>query len=251
MQPKPIVAVTMGEASGIGPEILIKALVEKKIHDVCRPLAVGDAKILERAANQFQVDIEFNKVSSPKDAMWGGSKINLIDLDSIPLSELQPGKSNATTGQAMLDYTKRLVEYFQEGSIHAGVGGPHSKKAAELAGYNFVGYPYYIADLIGAKHPFMMLVADELRVANTTLHVSLREACEMISKELVLDVIKAVNKAVGLFGITNPSIAVTGLNPHAGEEGMFGREENDHIQPAVEAAKQMGIRAMGPLSSGV
>ena len=247
MNQKPIVAVTMGEASGIGPEILVKAFADKSIHDLCHPLAVGDLKILKRAADQFHVDMPFNKIATPKDAVWDSSKINIIDLDSIPLSELQPGQPNAATGQAMLDYTKLLVEYYQQGSIHAGVGGPHSKKAAELAGYNFVGYPYYIADLIGAKNPFMLLVADQLRVANTTLHVSLREACDMISKELVLEVIKAVDKAVELFGITTPSIAVTGLNPHAGEEGMFGREEIDHIQPAITAAQQLGIQAVGPL----
>ncbi|MBW1963003.1 MAG: 4-hydroxythreonine-4-phosphate dehydrogenase PdxA [Deltaproteobacteria bacterium] len=246
MRQKPIVAITMGEASGIGPEILVKVLAEKKIHEICRPLAVGDGKILQRAAELFKANIEFNKILSPRDAIWDESVINLIDHDRIDLSELQPGRPNATTGQAMLEDTKLLVEYFRQGSIHAGVGGPHSKKAAELAGYNFVGYPYYIADLIGAPNPFMMLVAGKLRIANTTLHVSLKEACDMITKQLVLEVIEAVNDAVGLFGIDNPRIAVTGLNPHAGEEGMFGTEETDQIQPAIEEANTKGIEAFGP-----
>lgn len=247
MQAKPVVGITMGEASGIGPEILVKALSEKSIREVCRPLVVGDIKVLERAKEQFKVEIEFNPVSSPHEAEWEGPKINVVDLDNIPLSKLDPGKHNAVTGRAMLDYTDLIIEYFREGSIHAGVGGPHSKKAADEAGYNFVGYPYYIAEKIGADHPYMMLVADKLRVANTTLHVSLREACRMINKDLVLEVIKAVNKAVELFDVTNPDIAVTGLNPHAGEEGMFGTEEIEHIRPAIEAAQQMGINAVGPL----
>ena len=247
MSEKPIVGITMGEASGIGPEILVKALTEKTIYEVCRPLAIGDAKILERAKAQFGADIAFNPVASPKDADWSGSKVNLVDLDNIPFSKLTPGKHNAVTGRAMLDYTDRIIQYFKDGSIHAGVGGPHSKKAADEAGYNFVGYPYYIADMIGAEHPYMMLVANQTRVANTTLHVALREACDMITKDLVLNCILAVSTAVEMFGVTRPHIAVTGLNPHSGEEGMFGTEEIRHIRPAIEAAQAMGIQAEGPL----
>lgn len=243
----PVVGITIGEASGIGPEILVKALTDKKIKEVCRPLAIGDAKVIQRAKEQFKVDVEFKAISHPREADWQSGVINLIDLDNIPLSALIPGRHSAVTGRAMLDYTDKLIEYFKEGSIHGGVGGPHSKKAADEAGYNFVGYPYYIADMIGAPDPFMMLVSGKTRVVNTTLHVSLRKAIDMITKDLVLKAIMAGAKAVELFGVQNPKIAVTGLNPHSGEEGMFGTEEVDHIIPAIQEAQKMGINAQGPI----
>ena len=247
MKNLPIVAVTIGEASGIGPEILVKALSDGEIFKICRPIAIGDKKVLDRACGAFNPDMEFNTISHPGDSVWDDRKPNLIDLDNIPLSSLTPGKHNAVTGRAMLDYTDRLIDYFKEGSIHGGVGGPHSKKAADEAGYNFVGYPYYIADRIGAPDPFMMLVAGRLRVVNTTLHVSLRKALEMIDKDLVLKAIKAGADAVKLFGVEAPTIAVTGLNPHSGEEGMFGTEEIDHIEPAIKEAQRQGLRVEGPI----
>lgn len=247
MSKLPIVAVTIGEVSGIGPEIAVKALTDAEIFEVCRPILVGDGKVLERACQSFKIDIRFNKISRPEDAKWEGEAVNLIDLDNVPLSQLTPGKHNATTGRAMLDYTDKLIEFYKDGSIHGGVGGPHSKKAADEAGYNFVGYPYYIADMIGAPDPFMMLVAGKMRAVNTTLHVSLRRAIEMIDRELVFKAILAGENAVKLFGVENPKIAVAGLNPHSGEEGMFGTEEVEHIQPAIKAAQNKGIDVIGPV----
>ena len=149
MKSLPVIGVTMGEASGIGPEILVKALSDKSVFEFCRPIAIGDAKVLQRAKEQFGAPLEFSKIGHPSEADWETDKVNLIDLDDIPLEKLSPGKHNAVTGRAMLNYTDELIKYYKDGSIHGGVGGPHSKKAAEEAGYNFVGYPYYIADMIG------------------------------------------------------------------------------------------------------
>ena len=247
MKSLPIVGVTIGEASGIGPEILVKAFADNDIYEVCRPVAIGDRKVLEKAKDKFNVERPIHSIRHPEEAEWSGSQINLIDLDNIPLDRLTPGRHNAITGRAMLDYTDKLIEYFKEGSIHGGVGGPHSKKAADEAGYNFVGYPYYIADMIGAPDPFMMLVDGKLRVVNTTLHVSLRKAIDMIDKNLVLKAIRAGAAAVEMFGVAEPNIAVTGLNPHSGEEGMFGTEEVDHIEPAIKQAQQEGIHVEGPI----
>ncbi len=244
---RPIVGVTMGEASGIGPEILVKAFADGEIDEVCRPVAIGDLKVLEKVCTKLKIDAAFNRISHPGEADWDHKWVNVVDLDNIPLPMLSPGKHNAVTGRAMLDYTDKLIEYFKAESIHGGVGGPHSKKAADEAGYNFVGYPYYIADLIGAPDPFMMLVGGNTRVVNTTLHVSLKKAIEMINKELVLKAIIAGAEATALFGVKAPKIAVTGLNPHSGEEGMFGTEEIEHIEPAVKEAQKLGIDARGPI----
>lgn len=244
---KPIIAITMAEAAGIGPEILLQALEEKSVFNFCRPLIIGDYKILQRAQETFNLKTDFNIISKVEKAVWGTEKVNLIDLDNIPIEALTPGRPNAVTGRAMIEYTELAVRLCMDKKVQGAVGGPHSKKAADDAGIYFDGYPGLIANLTGAKYPFLMLVADNLRVANVTLHVSLREACNLISKELVLEAIKAVNEAIKSFGIPKPRIAVAGLNPHAGEEGMFGDEDEKHIRPAVYTAQEMGIDALGPL----
>ncbi len=247
MKNLPVIGVTMGEASGIGPEILVKALSDGTMREFCRPIAIGDGKVLRKAKEQFGASLDFKTIRHPSEADWNTDKVNLIDLNDVPLEKLAPGKHNAVTGRAMLNYTDELIKYFKDGSIHGGVGGPHSKKAAEEAGYNFVGYPYYIADMIGEPDPFMMLVAGNTRVVNTTLHVSLRKALDMISKDLVLKAIKAGAQAVELFGVKEPSIAVAAVNPHSGEGGMFGTEEEEHVTPAIREAQAMGIHVVGPV----
>ena len=141
----------------------------------------------------------------------------------VPRDAFQVGKPNGITGKAMIEYTKLAVNLALEKKVHGSVGGPHSKKAADEAGINFTGYPYLIADMTGDKFPFLMLVAGKLRVTNVTLHVSLRKALDLVKKDLVLEAIKATEKAVQTFGVTKPKLAVSGLNPHAGEAGMFGK----------------------------
>ena len=232
----PIIGITMAEASGIGPEILVKLLRDSSVRSFCRPLALGDSRVLEFACKKFNVPMNFRPINYPSEADWKAEEINLIDLQDVPLEKLNPGKHNAITGRAMLNYTDKLIEFFKDESIHGGVGGPHNKKAADLAGYNFTGYPYYIADMIGAPDPFMMLVAKKTRVVNTTLHVSLRKALDLITKDLVFKAIKAGAEAVKLFG-ENPHIAVAALNPHCGEEGMFGTEDQEHIAAGRDGAR--------------
>ena len=165
----------------------------------------------------------------------------------VPRESFQIGKPNAVTGKAMIEYTKLAVNLALAKKAHGAVGGPHSKKAADEAGINFTGYPYLIAEMTGDKFPFLMLVAGKLRVTNVTLHISLRKALDLIKKDLILEAIKATEKAVMTFGVEKPRLAVSGLNPHAGEEGMFGDEDANEIRPAVEAARSLGIDAAGPL----
>ena len=245
----PIIAITMAEAAGIGPEILLKALAQRSIFDHCRPLIIGDRKFLELANTEFKTNIEFRVISDVNEAVWNSGQVNLIDLNDIPLDAFVVGKPNAVTGRSMIKQAELAVNLFLEGKIQGAVGGPHSKKAAMDAGYNFIGYPVLIAEMTGEKYPFLMLVSGNLRVANVTLHISLRKALDLVTKTLVLECIKAVNEAVKGFGIKQPKIAVAGLNPHAGEERSFGDEDEDEIKPAVMAAQQMGINALGPFPS--
>lgn len=244
---KPIIAVTMSEAAGIGPEILLKALEEGTIFDYCAPIIIGDHKVLRKSKEQFNIKTEFNVIKSFDGAIWDNKKVNLIDLDNIPLEKLDIGNPNAVTGKAMIEYTRLAVQLALDGKVDGAVGGPHSKKAAEEAGYHFDGYPGLIASMTGEKFPFLMLVSGGLRVSNVTLHISLRKALNLLSKELVFECIKKTYEATKTFGVDNPKIAVAGLNPHAGEGRMFGDEDEDIIKPAVIEAQVMGIDVKGPL----
>jgi len=246
MNKKPIVAITMSEAAGIGPEILALALAGNEIYDYCRPVAIGDAKVMAKAAETAKVSLDFHRIKDVAEAAFDRKRPDLLDMDNIPLSSLVYGNPNAVTGRAMLDYTRRAVELFLSGKVDGAVGGPHSKKAAEEAGEYFDGYPGLIAKMTNSPHPYLMLVSDTLRVSNVTLHISLRKALQILDEDLVLNCIRETNKAVRAFGVDEPRIAVAGLNPHAGESRMFGDEDEDIIKPAVEKARSEGINAKGP-----
>lgn len=243
---KPLVAITIGEVTGIGPEIVVKAINDGGIFSFCNPLIIGDYWIMKKVSDDLKVQTKINIVQSVENVEWAAGVANMIDMNLVPRESFQIGKPNGVTGKAMIEYTKLAVNLALEKKVHGSVGGPHSKKAADEAGIHFTGYPYLIADMTGDKFPFLMLVAGKLRVTNVTLHVSLRKALDLVKKNLVLEAIKATEKAVQTFGVSKPKIAVSGLNPHAGEEGMFGDEDEKEIRPAIEAARSMGIDATGP-----
>lgn len=244
---KPVVAITIGEVAGIGPEIVIKALNHGEIFNYCNPLIIGDAWVMQKASQDFRIEAKLNVIKSVESAKWAEGTANLIDMNLVPRDCFQIGKPNSFTGKAMIEYTKFAVRLALGRKVHGAVGGPHSKKAADEAGINFTGYPYLIAEMTRDEFPFLMLVAGKLRVTNVTLHVSLRKALDLVKRDLVLEAIKATEKAVKTFGIARPKLAVSGLNPHAGEEGMFGDEEEKEIRPAVQAARSMGMDVTGPL----
>jgi 4-hydroxythreonine-4-phosphate dehydrogenase len=243
----PVIAVTAGEMAGIGSEILLKALADAKVRACCRPLGIGDYAVLQKAENEVaKTKRTMRRLHSFEEAEFTDDAINILDLPRIPLESFHQGRPDAVTGRAMLDFTIEAVNLALAGKAHGAVGGPHSKKAAEEAGYNFIGYPMMIAEMTGRKYPFLLLASERIKVANVTLHTSLRKALDMLSVELVLECIKATEEGVRSFGVEKPKLAVAGLNPHAGENRMFGDEDEDIIKPAVEQAKALGIDAEGP-----
>lgn len=246
MNSKPIVAITMGEASGIGPEILIKLFQNEELFSFCRPLAVGDKRVMQRAADLFANNLRINVVEDPAEGKYSLGIVDLIDLNDLPEGGFVDGEPNAATGRNMLDSTRKAVRLFLEKKVQGTVGCPHSKYAAELAGEHFDGYPGLIANMTGSAYPFLMLSNGKLCVSNVTLHVSLRKALDMLDEELVYRCILATNEAIKYFGISNPRLAVAGLNPHAGENRLFGDEDLDIIAPAIERAKKEGIIVSGP-----
>lgn len=248
---KPAIAITIGDPSGIGPEIAIKALMEKGIYDLCRPLLVGDERVLRAMIRLLNVSVEMNIIKKANHAKFEPGCIDVLHIPNIDMDRFAFGAVSAQYGLAMLEYTNKALELALQGKVDAVIGGPHTKKSVELAGISFDGYPGYVAAQTGTavEEAFLMLVSGNFRVVNTTLHVSLREALTMVRKPLVRKAIQATHTALLKMGISRPKIAVAGLNPHAGEQGMFGREEIEEIQPAIQEAREMGIDAMGPFAS--
>ena len=244
---KPILGISMGDPAGIGPEIAAKTLSKQEIYEKCRPLVVGDAKAMKDALRICGLNLNINIISDVKDAKFEVGTIDVFDLDNVDMDKLEYGKVSAMAGNAAFEAVKKVIELAMEKKIDATITGPINKESINLAGHHFSGHTEIYAHYTDTKDYSMLLAHENMRVVHVSTHVSLREACDRVKKERVLKVIKLAENACKKLGIANPRIGVAGLNPHAGENGMFGREEIDEIIPAVEEAKAMGINADGPI----
>jgi 4-hydroxythreonine-4-phosphate dehydrogenase len=247
IEARPIIGITMGDAAGIGPEIIDKALSKKEIYAISRPIVIGDASVLRDALKVAKVQVRIQPVDNTSSAKFEHGTIEVIDLKNIRLSELKMGKVQAMAGKAAFEYVKKAVEMALKGEIDAIVTAPLNKEAMNLAGYDYAGHTEILADLTKTKNYAMMLVAGKLVVVHVTTHVSMLQACALVRKERVLNTIKLTYEVLLKLGVQNPKIAVAGLNAHAGESGMFGDEEIKEISPAIEAAKKSGINVIGPM----
>lgn len=242
------IGITLGDPAGIGPEISIKAFAKKALYERCRPLLVGDACMVEKYLQAHpELDLKINVVEEPDQGKYVYGTIDLIDLKAVDIDQLAIGEVSAMAGNAAFQYVKKVIELALDKKIDATVTNPLNKEALNLAGHHYAGHTEIYADLTHTDKYTMMLADGNLRVVHVSTHVSLREACDRATKERVLDVIRIADKACKNLGIKNPRVAVAGLNPHCGENGLFGREEIEEINPAVEAAKAEGINAFGSL----
>ena len=243
---KPIVGITMGDPAGIGPEITAKAVVSPEIRGVCRPVIIGDERVARKALRKEKVDFSVRSISSPGEGAWDAPEIRILDTRNADPEKIAPGQPSAAGGRAVFEDIQRAVRLAQGKQISGIVAGPHNKYSVNLAGVPFAGYPPLIAQLTESPYAFNMLVSGSIRIVGATLHLALKDVCRAISKELVLAVIEAVQEALNRLKIPRPEIAVAGLNPHCGEEGLFGTEEETVIGPAIETAQKKGIRVSGP-----
>jgi 4-hydroxythreonine-4-phosphate dehydrogenase len=243
---KPIIGITMGDAAGVGSEIIAMTLAQENVRAICRPLVIGDAATMEEALEISALSGRIKAIEQVSEAHFEEGVIDVIDLGNIDLPVLTRGQVNPMAGKAAFEYVQRAVELALNEEIDAVVTAPLNKEALNKAGYHYAGHTEILADLCGVKDTVMMLVAGNLRVAHVTTHVSLREACNLITKERILTVAKLAHQALQQMGIEKPILAVAGLNPHAGEGGLFGREEIEEIQPAVEDAQNIGLNISGP-----
>jgi 4-hydroxythreonine-4-phosphate dehydrogenase len=244
---RPIIGITMGDAAGIGPEVIVKALTMRETHEICRPLVIGNAKALTRAVKATGVAVKLRVVDDVQEAMFEFGVLDVLDLKNLDLPSIEVGTVNRASGRAAVEFVEKAVDLALNHEIHAIATAPLNKEAINLAGYHYQGHTEILAHLTKTRNYAMMLAAGSLRVIHVTTHVSLREACDLIDKERVLKTIVLAHETLTSMGITNPRIAVSGLNPHAGESGLFGGEELNHITPAVQEATALGINAQGPL----
>lgn len=257
---KPIVGITMGDPAGNGPEITVKALAHQEIYDRCRPIVVGDAKMIQQAAGFVgRPDIQIHRCQEVKDALFTPGTIDVLHLELIPDVEKFPiGQVSIEGGNAAFQCVRKVIQLALEGQVDATCTNALNKEAMNKAleyyhgeksdGYtHFDGHTEIYATYTNTKKYTMMLAHHDLRVVHVSTHVSLREACDRVKKARVLEVIEIANQACKDMGIQNPKVAVAGLNPHCGENGLFGTEEIQEIKPAIEAAKAEGIQAIGPI----
>jgi 4-hydroxythreonine-4-phosphate dehydrogenase len=244
---RPLIGISVGDPAGIGPEITAKALSLPEVYELCKPLGVADAGMMKEAIKFSNLNLKIHAVLSPKEGLYQFGTIDLVDLKNIDGNPIRHKTISADYGKASFEYVKKVIELAMTKEIDATVTGPISKEAINLAGFRYSGHTEIYADLTHTKDYAMMLVHDHFRVIHVSTHVSLREACDRVKKDRVYRVIMLGYDAVRRLGIQSPRIAVAGLNPHAGESGMFGREEIEEIEPAIKQAQEKGLSVEGPI----
>lgn len=244
-----IIGITMGDPASIGPEITAKALADPAVYERCRPLVIGDVPVMEEALKITGLSdkLAIHRVTDVEQAKFQYGTIDVYDMGIVDIGELKRGQVSVMAGNAAFQYVKKVIELAMEKKIDATVTNALNKEAMNLAGHHFSGHTEIYAEYTGTKKYTMMLAHENLRVVHVSTHVSLREACDRVKKDRVLEVIRIADQACRQLGIEQPKIGVAGLNPHSGENGMFGREEIEEITPAIEEAKAEGILADGPV----
>ncbi len=246
---KPIVALPMGDAAGIGPEITVKALAEEQVQNLARCVVIGDQKVLKEAAAFSGVDLRFNLIHDPAEGVYSKGVLNLIDLDNIDLEKLKIGEIQAMTGQGAYEYIEKAVQLCLAKQADVLVTTAINKESLKLAGVPYIGHTEIIGALTKTENPLTMFQVKDLRVFFLTRHVSLRQACDLVTKDRLLTFIDDCIQALKVLGIDKPRLAVAGLNPHSGEHGLFGSEEVEHVIPAVEIARERGVDIVGPVGA--
>jgi len=249
-KPLPIIGITMGDPAGIGPEIIIKALSSKGIFNICRPVIFGDQAILKLELKNDNTSFEILSSESIKNASFSSGTIPIVPVSSLNPDHTGYGKPDKETGIAMAEYIKKATCCAMAGEIDAIVTAPISKKSLQNSGNDFPGHTEMLAHLTDTKEVAMMLAGSTLRVVLVTIHCALSEVASSLNPDRILRTITITNQNLkNYFQVKKPRIAVASLNPHAGENGLFGSEEKDIILPAINRAKDMGVNASGPYPS--
>ncbi|MEE4365335.1 MAG: 4-hydroxythreonine-4-phosphate dehydrogenase PdxA [Desulfotignum sp.] len=246
--PRPVIGITMGDPLGIGPEILVKALQHPDLHDMCKPLVIGDHHIMARAISQFAASMGLHQVAAPKTGRYEPGCLNLLAASALSPDMAAQGSMTPDMGRAMADYITTGVDLALNQEIAALVTCPITKTGLKLAGSPFHGHTELIASRTNTQKFAMMLAGERLKVVLVTIHIPLAQVCTSLTRDKIVDTILLTADALQTrFDILHPRLAVAGLNPHAGEDGLFGMEEKEIIVPAVSAAQKSQVDVVGPL----
>jgi len=246
-QARPILGITIGDPGGVGPEICAKALTNPGIYTICRPLLIGDAAIMANAVSFCNLNLNINSCQDVTDGRFTPGTVDVLNLSNMPLAELRHKTVTATQGRASFEYIDRAIKLALDKKIDGTVTGPINKAAINAGGFYYAGHTEIYGDKTGTTDYAMMLADENFRVTHVSTHVSLRQACDQVKTKRVLKVIQLTDLTLKKLNIKNPRIAVAGLNPHCGEGGLFGDEDENEIVPAVAAAQASGISAEGPM----
>ncbi len=244
---RPILGVTMGDPAGVGPEIIARALAEPAVIASSRPVVIGSAAIMKEALGLVGSPLALHVVRGIADSRWEAQTLECLDLGNVEAATLPRGEVSAAAGRAAYDYIERAIRLAQAGEIHGIVTAPVNKEALAAAGVRHSGHTEILAELSHTRDYAMLLMGKELRVIHVTTHVALRRVPDLVTRDRVLTTIRLAQRTMEGLGKPRARIAVAGLNPHAGEDGLFGDEEKREIIPAITAARGEGMTVVGPI----
>ena len=242
------IAIPMGDPAGVGPEIVVKTAVSKEILDLCDLVVIGDKNVLEKAIEICQVNLKIHTIKNVEEGKYEKGILNVIDLENVDMNTLEHGQVQGMCGKAAFEYIKKCVELAMEHKVDAIATTPINKESLKAGNVNYIGHTEILGDLSNSRDPLTMFEVDNMRVFFLTRHMSLRRACDAITKERVLEYIERCTKALKQLGVSG-KMAVAGLNPHSGEHGLFGDEEVKEITPAIEEAQKLGYDVVGPVGA--
>lgn len=244
---KPILAITMGDPAGIGPEIVVRALSHESTYQKCRPIVTGDAKVMRKAVSLLGLDLQVNAVDEVKAAKFEYGTIDVYDLKCVDADSFEFGKVAAQCGNAAFVSIRKAIDLAMAEEVDGTVTAPLNKEALNLAGHHFDGHTEIYATFTHTKKYAMLLADEHLRVIHVSTHVPLRKACDLVKKARIIEVTELIDDACRQFGIENPRIGIAGLNPHSSDNGLFGDEEALEIIPAVAELAARGFNVSGPV----
>ncbi|MFC6100463.1 4-hydroxythreonine-4-phosphate dehydrogenase PdxA [Olivibacter domesticus] len=247
MSEKPIIGITMGDPASIGPEIAIKALLTEELYHICRPILIGNVEVFEQIIEKLSLPAVIHPIQHVEQAKYTFGHPDVYDLGKIDLNAIKFGEVSIAAGDAAFQSVKKVIELAMDGLLAATVTGPINKKSISEAGHAFPGHTEIYAHYTGTKKYAMLLVEEQMRVIHVSTHVSLREACDLVKKDRILEVIELLHNGLLSLGVENLKIGVAGLNPHAGDSGLFGTEDDQEIAPAVVEARKLGYDVEGPV----
>lgn len=249
MKYRPLIAVTLGDPAGIGPEIVARSSANPSIREQARLLVIGTRAVLEKAIDLVGVNLVVHTVEMPGEGIYAAGSIDIIEPANVELDRIQPGIARGEAGMAAFQYISKAIELALNNQIDAIATAPINKEALKIGGALYLDHTQMLAKLTNSPDPMTMFVLDNLRIFFLTRHLPLAEACRRVTTDRVLSYLQRIDSELQRFGIARPRVAVAGLNPHAGEGGMFGTEEVQQIAPAVSEARSRGIDAHGPIAA--